>query len=382
MKQGVANLYRPANQTRSVVLALGFGAFLVSTLYLVQSNLLRQFQLSAEAARGNLVFFDIQDDQRRAIDSLVRGTHEQVLGSIPIVTMKMAAINGTKPDQWAAAHAVPSRHWGFTREYRSTYRDTIAPTEKVVEGRWFLSHAVDAIPEMSFGKELGSELGLSLGDTLTWDVQGIPVRARITSFRDINWQRFEPNFFAVFETRALRDAPKMYVLMAAVSSDTTIARIQRNVVVRYPNVSSVDLSLVRRTVASIVDRITLAVRFLALFSLAMAIPVLFSAVAATRRDRLREGVLLKTLGATRAQIGRILLAEYSLLGALGALTGMLLSFAGAWGLVTFVFDGHFAPALIPALAIALVMMTLAVLIGFSTGREVFRETPMAALRET
>jgi putative ABC transport system permease protein len=174
----------------------------------------------------------------------------------------------------------------------------------------------------------------------------------------------------------------MYVLMAAVSSDTVIARMQRNVVQKYPNISSVDLSLVRSTIQSIVGRIQLAVRFLALFSLAIAVPVLFSAVAATRRERLREGVLLKTLGATRAQIGRILLAEYALLGLLGALTGMVLAFAGAWGLVTFEFESPtFDPALVPASLIALVMMTLAVLIGMSTGREVFRETPMAALRE-
>ena len=104
-------------------------------------------------------------------------------------------------------------------------------------------------------------------------------------------------------------------------------------------------------------------------------------MAATRRERLREGVLLKTLGATRAQIMRILLAEYALLGALGALTGMVLSFGGAWALMHFVFSSTFAPALLPSAAIAAAMMALAVAIGLSTGRDVFRETPMAALRD-
>src|SRR3990172_2160842 len=132
----------------------------------------------------------------------------------------------------------------------------------------------------------------------------------------------------------------------------------------------------------VLSKVTSAIRFMAVVCLAFGIPVLFSAVAATRRDRLREGVLLKTLGATRAQIGRILLAEYALLGALGALTGMLLSFGGAWGLVRFVFDGKFSPALLPAAMIALAMMALAVTIGLATGRDVFKETPMAALRET
>jgi putative ABC transport system permease protein len=120
---------------------------------------------------------------------------------------------------------------------------------------------------------------------------------------------------------------------------------------------------------------------MALFSLAMGIPVLFSAVAATRRERIREGVLLKTLGATRAQIMRILLAEYSLLGALGSLTGMLLAFAGGWGLTHFVFDSPFSPALGPAAAIAGAMLALTIGIGLLAGRDVFKETPMTALRD-
>ena len=182
--------------------------------------------------------------------------------------------------------------------------------------------------------------------------------------------------------KALEQAPKQFATIVAVPSDTTIARIQRLTVTRYPNISSLDLSLVRRTVAQIVTKVSMAVRFLTLFSMAMGVPVLFSAVAATRRDRLREGVLLKTLGATRAQIGRILLSEYLLLGALGALAGMVLSFGGAWALITFVFKGTFAPAVLPALLIAFAMMALAVGIGFLTGRDVFRETPMAALRES
>jgi putative ABC transport system permease protein len=378
VRQGVANLYRPANQTRSVVLALGFGAFLVSTLFLVQSNLLAQVAVSAEAARGNLVFFDIQEDQRRAIDSILTASHERSLGATPIVTMRVKAINGQTGEVWAAAHGVDARGWALRREYRSTFRDTVVATEKLTAGAWFTA-ADTGLPQMSFEQDIADELQVAPGDTLTWDVQGVPVTAVITSIREVNWGRFEPNFFAVFQPRALAGAPRMYVLIAAISSDTAIARIQRDVVVRYPNV---DLSLIRDTVGRIIGRISIAVRALALFSLAMAIPVLFTAVAATRRDRLREGVLLKTLGATRAQIGRILLAEYALLGILGALTGMVLSFGGAWGLVTFVFDGTFSPAVVPAVAIAAVMTTLAVAIGLSTGREVFRETPMAALRES
>ena len=104
----------------------------------------------------------------------------------------------------------------------------------------------------------------------------------------------------------------------------------------------------RETIEKIVAKVSTAIRFMALFSLAMGIPVLFSAVAATRRDRIREGVLLKTLGASRGQIMKILLAEYALLGLLGSMTGMVLAIGGGWALTKFVFDATFSPALVPA----------------------------------
>ena len=161
-----------------------------------------------------------------------------------------------------------------------------------------------------------------------------------------------------------------------------MAHLQRDVVAPYPSVSSLDLTLVQQTVTSVLGKVTMAVRFLALISLALGIPVLFSAVAATRRERLREGVLLKTLGATRRQIVRIMLAEYALLGALGALTGVVLS-----TLVRVGADALDLPAgrsrrrCMPAAIVAAAMIALAVAIGLLTGRDVFAETPMAALRE-
>ena len=382
VRQGVANLYRPASQTRAVVLALGFGSFLVTTVVLVQANLLRSFDLTASASRGNLVFFDVQDDQRAGIDSLIVGSGSEVVSQTPIVTMRLAEVNGYGMEAWAARNAIPQRYWALRREYRSTYRDSIMPTETLLTGAWFgAATAADSIFEFSMETSIVGDLHLVLGDTVTWDVQGVRVRARLTSTREVDWGRFEPNFFAVFQPAAIDEAPKQFVTVAAVASDTLVARLQRDAVRRYPNASSIDLSLVRRTITEIVDRVTVTVRFLALFSLAMGIPVLFSAVAATRRDRLREGVLLKTLGATRAQIGRILLAEYAVLGILGSLSGMLLALGGAWALITFVFEGSFTAAPLPALGIAGAMTLLAISIGMLTGRDVFRETPMAALRE-
>jgi putative ABC transport system permease protein len=387
LRQGIASLYRPGNQTRAVVLALGFGVFLMSSLYQVQVNLLRQFGGRLAASRANVVFFDIQEDQQPRVDSLVRGRGHTVIQSAPIVPMRIAQINGRSVAELMADTGSRRRAgWALRREYRSTYRDTLVPSERLVAGRWFAPSPAngnpDVVHEASFEEEVARELRVRVGDTVTWNVQGVTVRTRVSSLREVNWARFEPNFFVVTNAAALAAAPKQFVILAHVPTPADVARLQRDIVRELPNVSSLDLTAVQRTVANVIGKVTTAVRFMALLSLALAIPVLFSAVAATRRDRLREGVLLKTLGATRRQVGRIMLAEYAVLGVLGSFTGVALSLAAAWALVRFVFEmPSFVPALLPALAVALAMIALAVTIGALTGREVFAETPITALRE-
>ena len=422
IRQGVANLYRPANQTRSVILSLGFGAFLITTLYLVQSNLLKRFEFNTAASQANLVFFDIQDDQLSGVDSIV-GSKGRIVQSAPIVTMRISRINDRPVERivadsrarrradsiarargGAAAESVEARNtaeaearkrgaaprqsgragWALNREYRSTYRDTLTSGEKITSGKWFSKAALERTSdttEMSLESDVAEELRVKLGDVITWNVQGVEIPARVTSLREVTWTRFEPNFFAVFASAAFKDAPKQHVILASVADGMTVATLQRDIVTRYPNVSSIDLTLVKETVARIVSKVSTAMRFMALFSLAMGIPVLFAAVAATRRDRIREGVLLKTLGATRGQIIRILLAEYTLLGLLGSLTGMLLAIGAGWAVTHYVFDASYSPALAPALAIAALMLALTVTIGVLAGRDVFRETPMSALRD-
>jgi putative ABC transport system permease protein len=386
LRQGVASLYRPGNQTRSVVLALGFGVFLMSTIYQVQQNLLRTVSVKLDASRANVVFFDVQDDQGAPLDSLIRAQGYTITQQTPIVPMKVAAINSLSGVQLmrdtAEGSATRRPRWILRREFRSTFRDSLVPSEHVTAGTFHTGGSpADQIPQLSLDKGVARDLRVGIGDTITWDVQGVQVRSRITSLREVNWTRFEPNFFAVFETRALERAPKQYVVLADVRGDAAVARLQRDVVTRFPNVSSIDLTMIQQTIGRVLSKVTTAMRFMAGLCLALGIPVLFSAVSATRRERLREGVLLKVLGATRRQVGRIMLAEYMLLGGLGSLVGVVLSVGGAWALMRYVFKQPFVPAMMPALAVAALMIGIAVSIGMLTGREVYRETPMAALRE-
>ncbi|MGH7635853.1 MAG: FtsX-like permease family protein, partial [Gemmatimonadaceae bacterium] len=134
-------------------------------------------------------------------------------------------------------------------------------------------------------------------------------------------------------------------------------------------------------VGKILDRVSLAVRFMALFSVVTGVLVLVSAVAASRRQRVREGVLLKTLGATRAQIARMLFTEYALLGAIGSAAGLVLAIGGAWAAMHFIFSAPFRVTVPPLALVAAATMLLTVAIGLFAARDVFAETPMTALRE-
>jgi putative ABC transport system permease protein len=418
LRQGVANLYRPANQTRAVVLSLGFGAFLISTLYLVQAALVHQFGTSASASGANLLFFDVQEDQVAGVDSAILVPGYTIVERTPIVTMRIASINGIAtaalnpadtadtalteqqgPGRAGGASARPSggagrvffgrrtagplrrARWALRREYRSTFRDSLVGSERITAGHW-VGKAVptDSIPGVSFEDGVASELAIDVGDVVTWDVQGVMIKTRVASLRSVDWARFEPNFFVVFPAGVLERAPKQVVILANVPAGDRTATLERDVVDRYPNVSSIDLSLIRDTVNGIMHKVTTAVRFLAIFCLVMGIPVLVTAVAATRRERIREGVLLKTLGATRPQVGRIMVAEYAVLGVLGSVTGIVLSLPAAWALVHFVFESAFVPAVAPVVTIAALIAGLTIAIGFAGSRDVFAETPLVMLR--
>jgi putative ABC transport system permease protein len=385
IRQGVANVYRPSNQTRSVVLALGFGAFLLTTLYLVQASLLKNLSLDASASGANLVFFDVQDDQAAPLDSLIRSEGYPIIQIAPIVTMRIAEINGQDVRKLSTdtLGERPAR-WALRREYRSTFRDSLLGGETLVSGRWFQhdeTGSTNDTAEVSLERGIAEELHVQLNDVITWDVQGILIPARVTSLREVKWTRFEPNFFAVFSPGWLEDAPKQYVVLTNVALPSAMSALQHRVIQHFPNVSSIDLSLITRTIGAILEKVDTAIRALAIFGLAMGIPVLFSAIAATHRDRIREGVLLKTLGASRAQIRSILMTEYALLGLLGSGTGLLLALGAGWALTNYMFNTPFAPTLWPALGIMLLMMSLTVLIGLWASRDVFRETAVAALRE-
>ena len=401
-RQGLANLYRPANQTGTVVLALGFGAFLMATVFLVQHNLLREFRVGGGAAgRPNLMFFDIQPDQAAGVTALIAESGHPASAPVPIVPMRIAVLKGKPvvPDSTPrdtteqegqggggrrrsgpGGGRRPPGGWAIRREYRSTYRDEMTNSETLIAGQWWKGSRGDGPARISIEQDLATELGVTVGDEIVWDVQGTRIPSQVANLRTVDWGRFETNFFVVFESGVLDKAPQMLVTLARVDSAAARGQLQRRIAERFPNVSAIDLSLVQQAIESVLSKATLAVRFLALFSLAAGTIVLVGAVTTAPLQRLREGVLLKTLGATRAQVLRILVAEYAALGLLSATVAIVLSAGAGWVLAKWVFDSRYdlPIAALSGLTALLVLVTL--LVGLWSSAEVLKRPPLEILR--
>jgi putative ABC transport system permease protein len=383
VRQGLAGLFRPYNQTAAVTLALGFGVFLIAALWVVQRNLLDWIGVDEIGAQANLVAFDIQPDQRADVDSLLRAHGALSPEFVPIVPARIAALNGVRADELLAdrrAHDVEP--WAVRREYRHTYRAYLAATETLVGGDWWpdLPAAEPDVARISIERDLARSLGVGLDGRITWNFQGIEIESIITSLRTVDWARFETNFFVVFEPGAIDDAPQMLVALARVPDDSARIAAQGAIVARHANVSTVDLTNVQRTLAEIIGRAALAIRFMAAFSIIAGALVLAGAISAARFQRARESVLLRTLGATRRQIRRVLLTEYLALGALAGATGALLGGLAAWGLVSRLFRIEFGWYGWDLVGLVLVVALGAAALGMANSREALRSTPLGALR--
>lgn len=377
-RQSLANLYRPNNQTLILVTAIGLGAFLIATLYLTQGLLLSRVELSGSGNQPNMVLFDIQNEQVAGVRSLVQQQKLPVLQDVPVVTMRLNDVNGKSPATSPKDTSLKMPSWAFTREYRVTYRDTLIASEKQVAGK--APYQADGNVYISMEKAFLDRLHLKLGDTLNFNVQGTLIPAIVGGTREIEWNRVQTNFLVVFPSGVLEQAPQFHVLMTRVPNNQTSAILQRNLVSQFPNVSAIDLGLILKTVDEILDQISFVIQFMALFSILTGLLVLGSSVIISKYQRLRESVLLRTLGASRNQILRITALEYGLLGLLAALSGILLSVVGTWALARFVFEVPYRPNAVPLAIVAIVVTVLTVLIGLFNSRDVLVRPPLDVLR--
>jgi putative ABC transport system permease protein len=351
----------------------------------VQHNLLRALRVDGGSHRANMILFDIQPDQAAGIDSLLHARGLDPAPAVPIVPMRILTLKGRAVQPFTPDTVERDDRpagWALRREYRSTYRDTVVASERVIAGKWWGPGPDSAGAPVSISVEVGlaEELGVGLGDSITWDVQGVPVPSRVTSLREVDWARFETNFFVVFRPGALEGAPQTLVTLVRVDSATARGALQRAVVERFANVSAIDLSTVQRALDDILGKVGAAIRFMAFFTLASGLVVLLGSLATSRSQRLRETVLLKTLGASRGQVVRVAVAEYLALGLLSALAGLLLAVGAGWALSHWLFETLFALPTGPLALLAAGVVALTAGIGLWSSMELFARTPLEALR--
>ncbi|HEX2855787.1 MAG TPA: FtsX-like permease family protein [Opitutaceae bacterium] len=411
LRQGVANLYRPNNRTVLLLLSLGLGTFLMLTLFLTRTTLLQEISQSSGKGRPNLLFIDVQDDQVEGLGKLTAQQGSPFLVQAPIVTMKITTLKGQKAEDLARrpgdgsspAPAAPGNEkggaetrpaergpgqrerlpgWALRREYRSTFRGKLEGTERLVAGEF--TGRVDpgtAVVPISMEEGLFRDLRLKLGDEIEWNVQGVPMNTRVTSVRAVEWRRLEPNFFVVFPLGVLEAAPKFYVAAVRAATTDDSARVQRAAVEAFPNVTAIDLALVMQTIDSIFTKVAFVIEFMALFTVITGLIVLVGAVMTGRFQRIRETVLLRTLGATRRQLWQIEFVEYAILGVLAAVVGCGLAMGGNVMLAKYVF--RISPAF-PVLLLAgagTAVCVVTVVTGLLSSRGVANHPPLEVLRQ-
>jgi putative ABC transport system permease protein len=412
LRQGIANLFRPENQTVLLVVTIGLGTMLLSTLFLIQNLLLKQVEFSGSGNQPNMILFDIQTADKDSVASLVRSHGMPVMQQVAVVTTRVESIDGVTKAQYDAEHpdsptpTLPTRdregenraegrrdgppeerddnrihRWVWDREYRVTFRDTLIDTEEIVEGTWTGTHTPGEPIKVSISDGLQRGMKAKIGTKIVFNVQGARLECEVGSVRKVDFNRVQTNFLVVFPKGVLEKAPQFHVVISRVGSAEQSAKFQSELVRRYPGISAIDLTQILKSVDEVLGKVSFVIRFMALFSILTGLLVLVSSIYQGKFARIRESVLLRTLGASRRQILSINALEYFLLGALACLAGIGLSVIGAWALAQFAFKIPFEVQWTPLVITFVIITVITVVIGLFNSREVVNKPPLEVLRQ-
>ncbi|HMK17214.1 MAG TPA: FtsX-like permease family protein [Chitinophagaceae bacterium] len=380
-RQGLANLYRPNNQTTILIVAIGLGTAIICTLFSVRAILLKRIELTARDNRSNTILFDIQPQQTDSVIALARQFNLPIDGAVPIVNMRLEKVNNITGETLRKDSTIKMWRGTFDREYRVTFRDSLTTSEKIAKGKW--SGKVDASGKIfvSLDQNFAKNNSIKVGDTMTFNLQGSVISTIVGSLRQVDWGRVQTNFLVVFPTGVLEKAPQFHVLVTRVENKDQSAQFQQQLVQKFPNVTIIDLSAVLNIVSSIIDKVGFIIRFMAAFSIFTGLIVLIASVLISKYQRIQESVLLRTLGASRKQIFYITALEYFFLGALAAATGMFMSLGISFLVAKFMFETEFVLKWVPLLIVFVSVCFLTVFIGLINSRAVVTRPPLEILRE-
>jgi len=311
-RQGLANLCRPGSQAQTVLVSVGVGVMVILAIHLVERNILWEIGENVPTDAPTFFFIDIQPDQHDAFARLLveRGHTDARLTSL--VRSRLWALNGQPVRR--ESYEDREHGWYFAREYVLTFLNELPKGNAITKGQWWEGGGSSGLPRVSVEEEAARRLGLDLGSTVEFDIQGAKVSGRIASIRKVEWGNMSTNFYFIFEPGGLEGAPMTYVATTRVAPQEEVS-LQRAVVAAFPNVSAINIRAVLDSVAQVVDRISLVIRFMAALSILAGAVVLAGALAATRFRRIYEAMIFKAVGGTRRILAATFAVEYALLGA-------------------------------------------------------------------
>ena len=380
LRLAVANIHRPGALTTSVVLSLGLGLAVLVIVVQIDGNLRRQFQEALPERSPAFFFVDIQNSDAPGFDAFIRKVApDATLGREPMLRGRIVAANGVKADE---LKPTPQAAWALQSDRGITYAADVPSGSRVVEGEWWPAD-YQGPPLLSMEKRIADGLGLTVGDSLTVNVLGRNITARIANLRVVDWQSLGINFVLVYSPNAFRGAPHTHIATLTFAGDTTAeqdAVILRDMATAFPAVTTVRVKDAIQAVGSVVSNLVLAIRGASLITLISAVLVLAGALAASHHNRVYDAIILKTLGATRGRLISAYALEYTLLGLATGLFGVLAGSVAAWLVVTRIMNLSFVWLPLPALAAAAGALAVTVVFGLAGTFAALGRKPASVLR--
>jgi putative ABC transport system permease protein len=372
----VAALTRPGAPTANVMLSLGAGLSVLVSVALLDANITREVRSEVPERVPAFFFIDIQADQAERFDAVLRATpgvesHERV----PTLRGRVASVGGV------TAETLRERmggHWWLRQELTFTYVGAQPSDEEVVAGQWWQTDYAGP-PLISLDANVARELGINVGEAVTFSILGREVAATVANLRRIDWEGMGLNFSVIFAPGTLERAPQTHVGSAVVAPEAE-AQVFAAVAEALPSVTIIRVRDLIERVTGLIEQIGVAVRGVSILTIAAGVLVLAGAVAAGRRQRLYDSVILKVLGATRADVLRATVLEYAILGALTAVLAAAAGTLAAWGTVTFLMEMEFSFAFLPVAQAAAGGLALVVLLGLAGTWTVLSQRPAPVLR--
>jgi putative ABC transport system permease protein len=385
LRHAVLNLGRPGNQTRVILLSVGLGCFFVLGVRTLQHNLVAESVIGVRQGGADLFLIDIQPDQADGIKAMVDARQEGDTPArfVPTLRARVTGVRGR--DVNLEGYADVRGRGSLAREYTVTYRPALAPNEDVSIGQFWPAQpavAAGAEQEVSIEQSIHERFDINVGDWMRFDVAGRAFEARVTSVRRVRWEDSRSGgFMFVFRPGALEQAPHTFVgFVRGPAAADARARLQYDLVSRYPNVSAIDARDVIARIQAVVDNVVLAISIVGAIALASGVLILIGAVAMTRFQRVYEAAILRTLGASTRLLTAMVALEYSALGLLAGLIGAAGALALSWAVSRYLLDIAWRPQPLLLVAGALLTMALVAIVGVLASAEVLRQKPLGALR--